>query len=206
MNNKQDHYFSKSPEVKSAKKSFAFDFLDKRYIFNTDKGVFAGSYLDKGTQILLAESVPWLQKRIKTGSKVNIVDLGCGYGPIATILQSNFEESNFFGIEINERAIALAKENFKQNRLNIKCYESLDEYVEENETVDFIISNPPVKIGKKLLYELMLSWLNKVEIGALIVMQKHLGSDSFIEWCNQQGFNAKKIASKKGFRIIEILK
>lgn len=201
------HYFSKTPSSQSKKKSFAYDFLGNRYIFNTDKGVFSGDYIDKGTQILLAEAVPWLKDKLIDDTEINIVDLGSGYGPIGIILGSEFSNNTkFFGIEINERARILSKENSKKNRIDFLTFESIEEFLQHNDKVDYIISNPPVKIGKKLLHELMKTWLEKVEKGALLVMQKHLGADSFINWCNEQGFNAKKIASKKGFRIIEIVK
>ena len=207
----EDHYFSATPNVANKPKVIDFTLAGKKYAFETDSGVFSSSRIDPGSKVLLSSVVEWLTEVLKNSASnkvVNIVDFGCGYGPIAIIVKSIFgAKVNVSGVEINKRALGLCKKNAKLNQVDVSFFDVIDDDLTDIlKDVDIIISNPPVKIGKKPLSGVMNPWLAAACIGALMVMSKNLGGDSFIKWCNETGFPAKKLSSKKGYRIISVLK
>jgi len=165
--------------------------------------VFSGSQLDLGTRQLLsvAPNLP------EDGT---FLDLGCGWGPIATVMALEAPGAVVWAVDVNSRALDLPARNAQAHGASgvrvLKADEALATSVESDTRFDVIWSNPPVRIGKEAMHEMLASWLGRLTpCGvAYLVVQRNLGADSLITWLNGQGFEASKFASKKGYRIIEV--
>ena len=165
--------------------------------------VFSGSKLDLGTRQLL-EIAPDLPE----GG--TFLDLGCGWGPIATIMSLEAPNATVWAVDVNSRAVDLTQRNAQANGASAvrarKAEEALAVSQESDTRFDVIWSNPPVRIGKEAMHQMLLAWLDRLAPSgvAYLVVQRNLGADSLIAWLNAQGYQATKYASKKGFRIIEV--
>ena len=165
--------------------------------------VFSGSQLDLGTRQLLsvAPDLP------EDGT---FLDLGCGWGPIATVMSLEAPGAVVWAVDVNSRALDLTARKDKAHGASgvrvLKADEALAASVESGTRFDVIWSNPPVRIGKEAMHEMLASWLGRLAPSgiAYLVVQRNLGADSLITWLNGQGFEASKFASKKGYRIIEV--
>ncbi len=143
-----EHYFSKKPQIKSKQTKYSAVVFEKHFSFFKDNGVFSKDNLDKGTYLFLKHF------GLKNPSYKTVLDLGSGTGEISIILAKQFPELNFTGIEINERAVALAKKNSELNQsTNTEFIQgNFLEYAVNNK-YDLIVSNPPIKIGKQTIFE-----------------------------------------------------
>lgn len=165
--------------------------------------VFSASQLDLGTRQLL-EIAPDLPE------DGTFLDLGCGWGPIATIMSLESPSAAVWAVDVNSRALDLTQCNAQSNSASgvraLKADEALAASQESDTRFDVIWSNPPVRIGKDAMHEMLLAWLGMLAPTgvAYLVVQRNLGADSLITWLNGQGLRASKYASKKGFRIIEV--
>ena len=165
--------------------------------------VFSGYKLDLGTRQLLsvAPNLP------EDGT---FLDLGCGWGPIATVMSLEAPGAVVWAVDVNSRALDLTARNAQAHGTSgvrvLKADEALATSVESDTRFDVIWSNPPVRIGKEAMHEMLASWLGRLAPSgvAYLVVQRNLGADSLITWLNGQGFEASKFASKKGYRIIEV--
>lgn len=164
----------------------------------TDSGVFSAASVDKGSRYLLQEHPP-----ISSGAS-SILDLGCGYGPIALTAAKRAPEAQVWGVDVNSRAIGLATANAVANEVTNAHFGTPDG-APADLSFDLILSNPPIRIGKAALHELLTTWLDRLSPGgkAWMVVQKHLGSDSLAEWLTAQGWETTRLGSRKGFRILE---
>ncbi len=173
-------------------------------MFTADQ-VFSSSGLDIGTRVLL-EAVP------TPPQEGTFLDLGCGWGPIATVLAIRSPDAEIWAVDVSERALNLTARNAASLGLsNIETMtesKALERQESSGVTFDLIWSNPPVRIGKKPLQKLLLRWLPHLsEVGiAYLVISKNLGGDSMARWLDGQGFTVKRIASKKGFRVLSVQK
>lgn len=165
--------------------------------------VFSTTRLDPGTRELLRA----MPSPPTTG---NILDIGCGWGPLAICMALESPQAQVWAVDVNPRALALTRRNTQSNNCdNVRAGEAnatLQLVREEGIKFDRIVSNPPVRIGKKAVRELLNAWLSLLSPtgDAWLVMSKNLGGDSLIHWLREQGFAAEKAASRKGFRIIHI--
>lgn len=148
-----DHYFTNN-ELPSKRKKIYILIGGKKYCFLTDNGVFSKNGLDFGTRTLL-ETLP-LEK-----IKGDILDFGCGYGPIGIYIKDN-TNSIVDMVDINKRSIHLAKENAKLNHVEVNIYES-DIYSNVLKKYDFIITNPPIRVGKEILYQILFGAKEKLK-------------------------------------------
>ena len=141
------YYFDKNTNVESNEVTTRAEIGGKLYIFKTDNNVFSKKGLDFGTRTLL-ESLDI--------STINgdVLDFGCGYGPIGIYIASN-TNSNVDMIDINERALKLARSNANINKVSVNIFES-NIYSNINKKYDYIITNPPIRVGKKILYEILI--------------------------------------------------
>jgi 16S rRNA (guanine1207-N2)-methyltransferase len=164
-----------------------------------DRGVFASGALDAGTIELLrtAPAAPL------TG---DVLDLGCGYGPIAVALARRNPAATVWAVDVNQRALALATANARDAGVGDRVRATRPEDVPETVGFAAIWSNPPIRIGKDALHELLTTWLARLnpEGVARLVVHKHLGSDSLASWLGQQGWPARRLSSRKGYRILEV--
>lgn len=165
--------------------------------------VFSSNRLDLGTRQLLAEA-PVLPP------EGTFLDLGCGWGPIAVSMASESPAASVWAVDVNSRALDLTRRNAAVNECDnviaLSEEEALSRIRTEDTRFDVIWSNPPIRIGKGALHALLLTWIARLAPTgrAFLVVQKNLGADSLISWLNAQGYSAAKIASKKGYRIIEV--
>ena len=139
-------YFDSNPDAKSNEKMIKCEINGCLYSFYTDNNVFSKKYLDFGTRTLL-ESVDIAE------IKGDVLDIGCGYGPIGIYIKKTCE-CNVDMIDINERAVNLAKKNARLNNVCVNAFIS-DKYSNVDKKYDYIITNPPVRVGKKILYDIL---------------------------------------------------
>lgn len=165
--------------------------------------VFSGSRIDLGTRQLLTEA-PALPE------SGHFLDLGCGWGPLAITMGLESPQATVWAVDVNSRALDLTARNASLNEADnvhtLHAEEAPEKLRSQGITFDVIWSNPPIRIGKDALHELLITWLSMLSANgvAYLVVQKNLGADSLMTWLRDQGFPCEKIASKKGYRIIEV--
>jgi 16S rRNA (guanine1207-N2)-methyltransferase len=192
------HYFEPSPAAPSSRREVRLDLPDVSLVLTTDRGVFAADAVDVGTGILLREAGA-------PAPSGTLVDVGCGYGPIALALAARAPGARVLAVDVNERARALCRENAARAGLGNVEVVAPDE-VPADLVVDEIWSNPPIRIGKSALHQLLGGWLARLAPGgrALLVVQKHLGADSLAAWLRDQGWRVERVAARRAFRVLEV--
>ncbi|MDO5719140.1 MAG: methyltransferase [Actinomycetaceae bacterium] len=198
-----DHYFSSSTAPTSDELiPVTMEVRGRTFDMVTADRVFSSHRLDTGTKALLTEIAA------PTGGR--ILDLGCGWGPIAVSLASECPDCEIWAVDINKRALALTSKNAKRNNCpQIRVMEAdiaLETALKNGVTFDSIWSNPPVRIGKRALRQMLTAWLQLLSDDgtAWLVVARNLGADSLIKWLNIEGWQARKEHSKKGYRIISV--
>ena len=185
-------------DLKSNIEKYKTRIFDKEFCFNTDNGVFSKSKLDFGTRCLL-ENLPLEE------IKGEILEVGCGYGVIPIILTRTVDKiDSFDAVDVNKRALHLAEMNKKENfspKVNFflsNCYQNI------NKKYDVIISNPPIRAGKNIVYEIVMNARNYLkEDGKLfIVINKDQGAKSLYKDL-EKVYKCELINKKKGFCIIK---
>src|SRR4051794_8138296 len=164
----------------------------------TDRGVFAKDDVDPGSKLLLLEA-PAVR------SSGDVLDLGCGYGPIALTMARRAPAATVWAVDVNRRAVDLAAENARTLGLTNVRAVTPDE-VPDDVRFATIWSNPPIRIGKPALHDLLRTWLPRLDAGgeAVLVVHKHLGSDSLAAWLNQEGWDVERLTSRMGYRILSV--
>lgn len=192
------HYFENDDSLKSEQTKIDVIIQSKPYHFFTDYGVFSKRNLDFGTRSLL-ESLE-ISK-----IKGRVLDFGCGYGPIGIFIAKN-TDAEVHMIDVNKRSLSLAQKNSELNKVNVKIYES-NIYDKVEGLFDYIISNPPIRVGKKILYQILFEsqkYLN--HNGELwIVVHKDQGAKSLLKDLNEY-YCVELIKKNKGFYIIRCIK
>ena len=190
-------YFS-NDELKSELHIFKTKIFDREYSFYTDNGVFSKEKLDFGTRTLL-ESIPINEL------KGDILDVGCGYG-VSEVILGKITNANYEGIDVNRRALHLAEMNAKLNKIsNVKFYES-DTYSNVNKKYNFIITNPPIRAGKKVVYDIVMNARDYLlDDGVLyIVIRKEQGAKSMMRDLEKY-YDIEVINKNKGFFVIKCI-
>jgi 16S rRNA G1207 methylase RsmC len=174
-------------------------FWDTDWEFATADGVFSGNGLDLGTAVLLRESVP-------PAGAGRLLDLGCGYGVLAVALASACPEALVDAVDTNERALSLCAANAETHQVADRVRTLLPEHADPELRYDEIWSNPPIRIGKAALHDLLLTWLPRLVPGgvARLVVGRNLGADSLQAWLVSSGFRCERVASAKGFRVFSV--
>jgi 16S rRNA G1207 methylase RsmC len=198
-----DHYFSKEPKSEYQPKQIELDVAGEVFKVSTASGTFSPLRLDVGTSVLIDH----LELAPQEG---NILDLGCGWGAIALNLAKHSPKAKVWAVDVNNRSLELTAENAKIIGLeNIQT--ATPDSVPKEISFSGIWSNPPIRIGKKELHELLLGWLPRLENGAsaYLVVQKNLGSDSLQKWLTEtlvDGYEVSRLTSVKTYRIIKVLR
>jgi 16S rRNA (guanine1207-N2)-methyltransferase len=164
----------------------------------TDSGMFSPSRLDPGTRLLL-ETAP------APPAAGDLLDLGSGYGPLALVLAARSPGARVWAVDVNTRALELCARNAERAGLtNVHCAAPDDPAVPA--TFALIWSNPPIRIGKAALHELLATWLARLEPAApaYLVVQRHLGSDSLQRWLQEAGWPADRVAARSGYRVLKV--
>jgi 16S rRNA (guanine1207-N2)-methyltransferase len=192
------HYFDAEPSVGSQPHQVTLVLPDVRLELTTDRGVFARDGVDPGTKMLLLEApVPPVEG--------NLLDLGCGYGPIALTLARRSPAATVWALDVNHRALALTEANATAaGVLNVHPVSPSD--VPDDLGFAAIWSNPPVRIGKPALQALLARWLGRLVPGgsAWLVVHKHLGADSLARWLVGEGYPTERRRSRMGYRLLEV--
>jgi 16S rRNA (guanine1207-N2)-methyltransferase len=194
----EEHYFTADPAVKFTRVPVRTNVWGHWLELTSGSGVFAQGRLDIGTGVLLREAAPPEEAR-------EVLDLGCGYGVIGLAVAVAVPQVRVTAVDVNERALLLARENAERLGVADRFSAVLPDDVDPEASYDEIWSNPPIRVGKDALHELLLRWLPRLrpEGRALLVVGKNLGADSLTGWLTDQGFPTEKLASAKGFRVLE---
>ncbi|MET7393646.1 methyltransferase [Dactylosporangium sp. NPDC005572] len=194
-----EHYFTADPAVAHERHEVVFTVDDHEFRLATASGVFSWRGLDPGTAALLHHA-----PRPGPGTTGTLLDLGCGYGPIARTLAHAAPRATIYAVDVNQRALELTRENTAGTNVVAVTPDEVPP------TVRFaqIWSNPPIRIGKPELHALLLRWLPRLADDgvAWLVVARNLGADSLQRWLGEQGFPAERHANHKGFRIFAVRK
>lgn len=190
-----EQYFTPDPATASQPFEIKVALPDGTMRLMTDRGVFSYGALDTGTRVLLLKSPPLSP----TG---NLLDLGCGVGPIAITMARRSPDATVWAVDVNNRALALTLANARTNQVVVNT--CTPEQIDPALRFDAIWSNPPIHIGKPAMHAMLLQWLPRLTPTgvAVMVVQKHLGSDSLLTWLNAEGFPTERISSAKGYRLL----
>lgn len=193
---RSEHYFTASPSSDAGERTVSFRVDGRAYELRTARGVFSADRLDLGTQVLLERGPhPPVSGRL--------LDLGCGYGPIACVLAVRAPEAEVWAVDVNERARSLTARNAAALGLeNVRV--TAPEAVPADVAFAAIYSNPPIHVGKPALHELLRSWLPRLtpDGTAYLVVQRNLGADSLQRWLQTEGYYCTRLASAKGYRVL----
>jgi 16S rRNA (guanine1207-N2)-methyltransferase len=192
-----EHYFSADPSVRFRRVPVTFSAWDHSLWMSSGSGVFAQGRLDIGTAVLFRETEPPAGGRI--------LDLGCGYGAIGLAIARAVPAATVTGLDVNERAVLLANENAAALGISERFSAVTPDAVPAEAAYDELWSNPPIRIGKAALRGLLLTWFARLVPGgrAVMVVGKNLGADSLQRWLLEQGYPTSRVASAKGFRVLE---
>ncbi len=196
----QEHYFSASPDSPATIREISFRVADREFMVQAASGTFSASKLDPGTSVLLS-------KHEEFPDSGNVLDLGCGWGPISIAIASLQPDTKVWALDINARSLELATSN--ADRLGLSNFKAVTaEQIPADLRFDAIWSNPPIRIGKAALHELLKTWLPRLESGgrAMLVVQKQLGADSLLAWIQSEfpELTSSRFSTDKGFRVLEI--
>jgi len=192
------HYFDPEPPAPSRRRPVFLHLPGLDLELQADRGVFGSRGVDLGTLTLLKEAPA-------PPARGDILDLGAGYGPIAIAVARRSPAAQVWAVDVNQRALELTRANAEAaDTPNVKAVEP--DAVPAALRFSAIYSNPPVRIGKAAMHELLMRWLPRLEPGAAayLVVQRNLGSDSLAAWLGTQGFEVTRLKSKKGYRILEV--
>ena len=193
---KMNHYFTNT-DIKSELKKINVNVKDKRFVFNVDNGVFSKKGLDFGSRSLIDALL--LESLSGKG-----LDVGCGYGPIGIILSSFFNIS-FDMVDVNKRAVHLCEMNIKENKVSGKTFVS-NIYENVNKKYDFIVTNPPIRAGKEIVYNILFGSKDYLLPGGVLyfVVNKNQGAKSIVKDMEKVA-NVEVLKRNKGFFVIKCI-
>lgn len=196
-----DHYFSASPESDARPRQIHVTLAERPLTLTTAAGVFSPDGLDRGTRVLLGSVPP-------PATEGALLDVGCGWGPIAITMALHSPDARVWGVDVNERVLGLARANAAAaGTVNVTV--ALPDDVPADLRFRTIWSNPPIRVGKDELHQILLTWLPRLEVGgdAWLVVSKDLGGDSLQRWLQQTldaAFHVSRATTDKGFRVLRV--
>lgn len=195
------HYFDAEPTGPTRRRTTTLTLPDGRLELTTDSGVFSADGVDEGTRVLLAEAPD------PPPGPVTLADVGCGYGPLAIVLARRSPEAVVWAVDVNTRALELCRANAEAAGVADRIRAVTPDDVPVDLAIDGFWSNPPIRIGKPALHELLGTWFARLKPGARaqLVVHKHLGSDSLAAWIEEQGFATERLISRRGYRVLEVV-
>jgi 16S rRNA (guanine1207-N2)-methyltransferase len=181
----EGHYFDQDPAVASDRRTVPLVLPDLSVTLTTDRGVFGRDAVDPGTKLLLLEGPP-------PPAEGDLLDLGCGYGPIAVALARRAPAARVWAVDAEAAGVEVRA--------------ATPDEVPTDVRFAGIWSNPPVRIGKGALHALLVTWLERLapDGRAALVVHRHLGADSLARWLAEQGWPAIRIGSRMGYRLLEV--
>ena len=194
-----DHYFTAEPASAADLRPLEVSLAGRSLSVHTARGVFSPDRVDHGTAVLLRHVPP-------PPAEGDLLDLGCGWGPLSLTLGLRSPGARVWAVDVNERALDLMRRNASDLALaNVMA--SRPDDVPAEVRFAALWGNPPIRVGKPALHVMLLQWLPRLAPGApaYLVVQRNLGSDSLQTWLTDQGWPATRFASDKGFRVLQVL-
>lgn len=199
MSDTSDHYFTAQPASPAELRPLAVRLAGQDVEVEVASGIFSPGGIDKGTRVLLDE-VP------APPPSGDLLDLGCGWGPLALTMALRSPAATVWAVDVNERALDLVRRNAERLGLPGVRAATPDD-VPDDVRFAVIWSNPPIRVGKQVLHDLLRRWLPRLadDAAAWLVVQKNLGSDSLARWVEAElGLPTERAASSKGFRVLRV--
>ncbi|MGJ9460420.1 class I SAM-dependent methyltransferase [Oceanobacillus sp. CF4.6] len=196
-----EHYFSNKPQSKTSPRTWTYQLRGKEYTFNSDVGVFSKNEVDFGSRLLI-------EQFREPGISGDLLDLGCGYGPIGISLAGSFEDRKVVMVDVNERALALAEKNASANAVRNTDVVQSDRFSSlADRSFAAILTNPPIRAGKQVVHQMFEeSFAALLPGGELwVVIQKKQGAPSAIEKIEMLFGNVEVVAKSKGYYILRAL-
>ena len=197
-----DHYYSKNPEVESKPRRWSFRLRGFSFTFETDAGVFSKSEVDFGSRVLIDRfELPSIEG--------NILDVGCGYGPIGLSIAKSYPERTVHMMDVNDRALNLARKNAELNGVqNVRIYESDALSSVQTDKVAVVLTNPPIRAGKQTIFRIYNQAYDILSEGGelWIVIQKKQGAPSTVDHLDIQFKDVTVVDKEKGYWIIKAIK
>lgn len=196
-----DHYFSASPASEEQLRRISVRLAGRDVTVTTASGVFSPGHVDAGTAVLLANTPP-------PPREGHVLDVGCGWGPLALSLALESPAATVWAVDVNERALDLVRRNARDLGLsNVNAVRPDD--VPDDVAFRTIWSNPPIRVGKNELHSLLERWIPRLEepADAWLVVQRNLGSDSLQRWLAATftpGYSVHRAATGRGFRVLHV--
>jgi 16S rRNA G1207 methylase RsmC len=195
----QDHYFTAQPASPDERRILRVHLAGRDVEVETAGGIFSPDHVDLGTRVLL-DHVP------APPAKGDLLDLGCGWGPVALTLALQSPGATVWAVDVNERALDLTRRNAE--RLGVTNLRAVrPEQVPEDVLLAALWSNPPIRVGKEALHAMLRHWLGRLAPGgeAHLVVSKNLGADSLQRWITAElEVDVERTASAKGFRVLAV--
>lgn len=200
-----DHYFTSEPASADARREISVELAGRQVTLETAAGVFSPGRIDLGTQVLL--------RHLPSPPAGDLLDLGCGWGPLTFTAALSSPEVRVTALDVNERALDLVERNAVRLDVSQRVRAVTADLVPADARFQAIWSNPPIRIGKQALHDLLTAWLPRLAPHgeAWLVVQRNLGSDSLARWIAQQRDDqgepwgmVEKVGSAKGFRVLRL--
>jgi 16S rRNA (guanine1207-N2)-methyltransferase len=193
-------YFEPVPTVASRPGTVHLTLPDMDLELGTDRGVFSADRVDSGTELLLREAGR------PAADATTLLDVGCGYGPIALTLARRAPAATVWAVDVNERALDLCRANAERLGVADRVHAVTADQVPGDVRFDGMWSNPPLRTGKAHLHDLLELWLARLapDGEATLVVHKHLGSDSLARWLTERGWPTERLTSRAGYRILRV--
>ena len=191
-----DHYYTRNPQSESRPVSCEYTYRGTPLSFQTDAGVFSKGEVDTGTRLLLEALPPEM--------KGNILDLGCGWGVIGIAIARTWPETRVILADVHARALALSRENAKRNRAEVTCVESDGMAALEGQTFDAVVTNPPIRAGKQVIYKMFADAAKSLKPGGALylVIRKQQGAESCMKYLQTIYDSVEKLDKSGGFWVI----
>lgn len=193
------HYFDATPGSPSEPATVELVLPELTLELLVDRGTFSHGRIDPGTAYLITAGPP------PPPEAGTLLDLGCGYGPIAMALAVRAPDATVWAVDVNERARDLCARNAERLGLtNVRVAPPDD--VPPTVAFDAVFSNPPIRIGKVALRDLLRTWLARLDADghATLVVHRHLGADSLARWLVTEGWTCTRLGSRRGYRLLDV--
>lgn len=192
-----DQYYTREPGSASRPAECEFEYRGKRLRFTTDAGVFSRGELDPGTRLLL-DALPE-----EIGG--DVLDLGCGWGPIGISVKAARPEARVTLADVNLRALGLSRDNARRNGAEVECVESDGFSALEGRTFDAVITNPPIRAGKQVIYGMFADAAARLNPGGslYLVIRKQQGAESCVRYLKTIFASVEKLDRSGGYWVLE---